>query len=268
MAFESMGSQSMGSQSKDLHIGTSGWSYPSWKPAFFPDKLPSKRFLEFYATQLNAVELNATFRRMPTASAIAGWLACTPPDFRFAAKAHQSITHFKRLKNAEDSLRFYLQSLEPMRQSGKLGPILFQIPPNLKADIPLLEAFAQLLPQAYQFAFEFRHESWFADPVYEILRKKNAALCWAESEKITTPHVATAGFLYYLLRLPVFTESQVAKISEELKNERQSRDVYAFFKHEETPEGALNAVKAARWNGLEAKPFVMPEKKATRTKAS
>lgn len=250
-----------------LYIGTSGWSYPSWKPAFFPDKLPSKRFLEFYATQLNAVELNATFRRMPAASAIAGWLDSTPPDFRFAAKAHQSITHFKRLKNTEDSLRFFLQSLEPMRQSGKLGPILFQIPPNLKADVPVLEAFAQLLPQAYQFAFEFRHESWFADSVYEILRRKNAALCWAESEKITTPHVATASFLYYRLRLPEFTEAQVTKISEELKSERQSREVYAFFKHEETPEGALNAVKAARWNGLEAKPFVMPEKKTARTKA-
>lgn len=250
-----------------LHIGTSGWSYPSWKPAFFPDKLPSKRFLEFYATQLNAVELNATFRRMPTASAIAGWLASTPPDFRFAAKAHQSITHFKRLKNAEDSLRFFLQSLEPIRQSGKLGPILFQIPPNLKADAALLEAFVQLLPQAYQFAFEFRHESWFVDSIYEILRKRNAALCWAESEKIATPHVATAGFLYYRLRLPVFTEAEVEKISQELKNERLSREVYAFFKHEETPEGVLNAVKAARWNGIEAKPFAMPEKKTARSKA-
>src|SRR5712692_2679455 len=90
-----------------LHIGTSGWSYPTWKPAFFPEKLPQKRFLEFYSTQLNAVELNATFRRMPTASAIAGWVASTTPDFRFAAKVHQSITHFKRLKDAADPLRFF-----------------------------------------------------------------------------------------------------------------------------------------------------------------
>jgi uncharacterized protein YecE (DUF72 family) len=251
----------------ELHIGTSGWSYPTWKPAFFPEKLPAKRFLEFYAAQLNAVELNATFRRMPTASAIAGWVGSTPADFRFAAKAHQSITHFKRLKNSEESLRFFLQSLEPMRQSGKLGPILFQIPPNLKADTALLEAFVQLLPQAYQFAFEFRHETWFADSVYEILKKKNVALCWAESEKIATPHVATAGFLYYRLRLPVFTETQVTKVAEELKKESQTREVYAFFKHEETPEGALNAVKVARLNGLEAKPFVMPEKKRAGTKA-
>jgi uncharacterized protein YecE (DUF72 family) len=251
----------------DLRIGTSGWSYPTWKPAFFPDKLPSKRFLEFYGTQLNAVELNATFRRMPGASAIAGWLAATPPDFRFAAKAHQSITHFKRLKNAEESMRFFLQSLEPMRQSGKLGPILFQIPPNLKADTALLEAFVQLLPQAYQFAFEFRHETWFADAVYEILKKKTVALCWAESEKIATPHVATAPFLYYRLRLPVFTQAQVEKIAEELRSQREAREVYAFFKHEDEPEGALNAVKVARLNGLEEKPFVMPEKKRAGKKA-
>ena len=116
-----------------LHIGTSGWSYASWKPSFFPQPLPSKRFLEFYATRLNAVELNATFRRMPTASAIAGWIGATPADFLFAAKVHQSITHFKRLKDADESMRFFLQSMEPMRQSGKLGPILVQTPPNLKA---------------------------------------------------------------------------------------------------------------------------------------
>jgi len=245
----------------DLHIGTSGWSYPTWKPAFFPEKLPSKRFLEFYSTQLNAVELNATFRRMPSAAATAGWVPSTTPDFRFAAKAHQSVTHVKRLKNAEDSLRFFLQSLEPMRQSGKLGPILLQLPPNLKADAGLLESFVQLLPQAYQFAFEFRHETWFADPIYEILRKKNAALCWAESEKIAAPKVATAGFLYYRLRLPGFSKAQLEKIAEELQAERQTREVYAFFKHEDEPEGALNAVVVARTNGIVEKPFVLPEKK-------
>lgn len=245
----------------DLHIGTSGWSYPTWKPAFFPEKLPSKRFLEFYSTRLNAVELNATFRRMPAAGAIAGWIASTTPDFRFAVKAHQSITHVKRLKDAEEPLRFFLQSLEPMRQSGKLGPILVQVPPNLKADTGLLESFVRLLPQAYQFAFEFRHETWFTDQIYEILKKKNAALCWAESEKITTPRVATAGFLYYRLRLPEFSQAQIKELAEELKTERQSREVFAFFKHEDEPEGALNAVIVARINGIEEKPFVIPEKK-------
>src|SRR5258708_20996762 len=114
-----------------LHIGTSGWSYPTWKPTFYPEKLPAKRFLEFYSTRLNAVELNATFRRMPTASAIAGWVGNTTPDFPFAAKAHQSITPFKRLKGAEESLRFFLQRLDPIRQPGKLRPILVEFPPSL-----------------------------------------------------------------------------------------------------------------------------------------
>ena len=245
----------------DLHIGTSGWSYASWKPAFFPEKLPSKRFLEFYGTQLNSVELNATFRRMPTASAIASWIASTPDDFRFAAKAHQSITHFKRLKDTDESLRFFLQSLEPMRQSGKLGAILFQVPPNLQADSALLGRFVQALPSAYRFAFEFRHASWFCDAIYEILKSKKVALCWAESEKIATPRVLTADFLYYRFRLPEFTAAQLQQISDELKNQRQEREVFAFFKHEEQPESALNAVKVARMNAIEAKPFVMPEKK-------
>ena len=244
-----------------LHIGTSGWSYPTWKPAFFPEGLPAKRFLEFYATQLNAVELNATFRRMPAAGVIAGWIASATPDFRFAAKAHQSITHFKRLKNAEEPLRFFLQSLEPLRQSGKLGAILLQVPPNLKADAALLEAFVQLLPQAYQFAFEFRHETWFADSVYEILRKKNVALCWAESEKIVTPRVATADFLYFRFRVPEVGEARLKEIGGELRDQANAREVYAFFKHEDEPSGALNAVVAARMNGIEPKPFVMPEKK-------
>jgi uncharacterized protein YecE (DUF72 family) len=226
----------------NLHIGTSGWSYASWKPAFFPEKLPSKRFLEFYATRLNAVELNGTFRRMPTASAIAGWLGATPPDFRFAAKVHQSITHFKRLKDCDDAFRFFLQSMEPMRESGKLGPILIQTPPNLKVDIDLLQTFAQLL--------------------YEVLKSKNAALCWAESEKIVVPKVATADFVYYRFREPEYSTLDLQKVTEELKAQSTEREVYAFFKHEERPESALNAVTVARLNGIEEKPFVMPEKKA------
>lgn len=250
-----------------LHIGTSGWSYASWKPAFFPEKLPSKRFLEFYGTRLNAVELNATFRRMPTASAIAGWVGATPADFRFAAKVHQSITHFKRLKDADESMRFFLQSLEPMRQSGKLGPILIQTPPNLKADIGLLQTFSQLLPVAYRFAFEFRHESWFSDAVYDILKSKNAALCWAESEKIVVPKVATADFVYYRFREPEYSQPDLKKVAEELKTQSAQREVYAFFKHEEQPESALNAVTVARLNGIEEKPFVLPETKAAQKKS-
>jgi len=240
-----------------LHVGTSGWSYPIWKPAFFPEKLPQKRFLEFYSTQLNAVELNATFRRFASASSIQNWVASTTADFRFAAKAHQIITHFRRLKEAEAPLRSFLESLEPMRQSGKLGPILFQTPPNLQADSALLEAFVQLLPHAYQFAFEFRHESWFNDATFEVLKsRKNAALCWAQSEKISTPKIATADFVYYRFRLPEYSKDQLNKIAEELAAQPQ-KEIFAFFKHEENPESALNATYVARLLGIEEKPFVL-----------
>jgi uncharacterized protein YecE (DUF72 family) len=244
-----------------LHIGTSGWSYPAWKPAFFPEKLPQKKFLEFYSTQLNSVELNATFRRFGSAASLQNWVASTPPDFRFAAKAHQMITHFRRLKDAADPLRGFLQSMEPMRQSGKLGPILFQTPPNLHADVKLFQEFAQLLPQAYQFAFEFRHTSWFSDPIFEILKKQNAALCWAESEKISTPRVATANFLYYRFRVPEYSKEQLQKSAEELIGQSQDKEVFAYFKHEENPESALNAVVVARKAGIEAKPFTLPVSK-------
>jgi uncharacterized protein YecE (DUF72 family) len=160
-------------------------------------------------------------------------------------------------------MRFLLQSLEPMRQSGKLGPVLFQLPPNLKADTALLETFVQALPtSAYQFAFEFRHESWFSDSIYEILRQKNVALCWAESEKIVTPRIATANFVYYRLREPEYSSPDLQKVAEELRTQVAEREVYAFFKHEEQPESALNAVQVARMNGIEARPFVIPEKKA------
>ncbi|HLK54443.1 MAG TPA: DUF72 domain-containing protein [Candidatus Angelobacter sp.] len=244
-----------------LHIGTSGWSYPTWKPAFFPEKLPQKKFLEFYSTQLNTVELNLTFRRFANTSSLQNWIAGTTPDFRFAAKAHQLITHIKRLKDAAGPMRSFLQSLDLMRQSGKLGPVLFQTPPNLQADLALFRDFAQLLPQAYQFAFEFRHLSWFNDSVYDILRQKNAALCWAESEKITTPHVSTANFLYYRFRVPGYSQDQLQRIAGELIAEGKDKDVFAFFKHEENPESALNAVTVARLAGIEAKPFTMPTSK-------
>src|SRR5205807_2489899 len=153
------------------------------------------------------------------------------------AVAHQIITHFRRLKEVEGPLRGFLESMEPMRQSGKLGPILFQIPPNLQADNALLEAFVQLFPQAYQFAFEFRHASWFSDATFEILKKKNVALCWAQSEKISTPNVATADFLYYRFRLPEYSKEQLNAIAEELGLQQQKyKEVFAFFKHEENPE--------------------------------
>jgi uncharacterized protein YecE (DUF72 family) len=165
-------------------------------------------------------------------------------------------------------MRFFLQSMEPMRESGKLGPILVQTPPNLKADVELLRTFALCLPQAYRFAFEFRHASWFSDAVYEILRSRNAAICWADSEKMVAPRVSTADFAYYRFRSPDYGQEHLEQIAEELKTQSGQSEVFAFFKHEEKPESALNAVTVARANGIEEKPFVMPEKKARAKKSA
>jgi uncharacterized protein YecE (DUF72 family) len=227
-----------------LYTGTSGWAYPSWKPDFYPQKLAQKKFLSHYATQLNTVEVNFTFRQLVKETTIANWIAETPGNFRFGIKAHQVITHIKRLKGAEDFLPRFLSSIEPLAQAGKLGPVLFQLPPNLKFDGPLLKDFLAVLPRALRSAFEFRHESWFQDETWNLLKERNVALCVAETEERTTPDVTTAEFAYYRYRKPNYTPDERSAMLQTLKEHvSQLRDVYAYFKHEETPEGALYATE-------------------------
>jgi uncharacterized protein YecE (DUF72 family) len=171
------------------------------------------------------------------------WILQTPDHFRFGIKAHQVITHIKRLKNTEDFLLRFLGTIEPLAQAGKLGPILFQLPPNLKADAKLLEDFLVTVPRGIKVAFEFRNESWFTDEVLSLLKQHNRALCIAETEERVTPDVITADFSYYRYRKPEYTgeerQAMVRRIHEHLSS---GRDVYAYFKHEETPQGALYAV--------------------------
>ena len=225
-----------------LFAGTSGWAYPSWKPDFYPQKLAQRKFLNFYATQLNAVEVNFTFRQLVKESTLQNWLAETPPEFRFTVKAHQVITHIKRLKGTEDFLPRFLGTIEPLASAGRLAPVLFQLPPNLKVDQELLAAFLTALPRRLRSAFEFRHDSWFAEETYANLRQQNAALCVAETEERTTPDVVTAEFAYYRFRKPTYTaeerQSMVGRMQQHLA---ENRDVFAYFKHEETPEGAMYA---------------------------
>src|SRR5215470_10419088 len=159
-----------------LFAGTSGWAYPSWKPDFYPQKLTQKKFLNFYATQLNAVEVNFTFRQLVKESTLQNWLAETPAEFRFTLKAHQVITHIKRLKGTEDFLPRFLATIEPLAAAGKLGPVLFQLPPNLKMDAALLRDFLAILPRTVPAAFEFRNESWFGDATWNLLKSANAGL--------------------------------------------------------------------------------------------
>jgi uncharacterized protein YecE (DUF72 family) len=230
-----------------LFAGTSGWAYPSWKPDFYPQKLAQKNFLQHYASQLNTVEVNFTFRQLVKETTIQKWIAETPAGFRFGVKAHQVITHIKRLKGTQDFVPRFLTTIQPLAQAGKLGPVLFQLPPNLKANTSLLEEFLTSLPRGVPSAFEFRHASWWTDEIFSLLKAHNRALCVAETEERVTPDVVTADFCYYRYRKPSYTAEERRAMVDRLQEHRSAgRDVYAYFKHEETPEGALYAVGILR----------------------
>ena len=236
-----------------LFVGTSGWAYPSWKPAFYPEKLAQTKFLTYYASQLNTVEVNLTFRQLLKDTTAQKWISQTPEHFRFGVKAHQVITHIKRLKGAGEFVRRFFDTIQPLAEARKLGPVLFQLPPNMKADPILLEEFLVTLPRGVPIAFEFRHESWFADDVFSCLKAHNRALCVAETEERVTPDVTTADFAYYRYRKPEYTpeerQAMVRRMHEHLAN---GRDVFAYFKHEETPQGALYAVEVLKEAGKPA----------------
>jgi uncharacterized protein YecE (DUF72 family) len=224
-----------------LYAGTSGWAYPQWKPDFYPAKLAAAKFLGYYSNRLNSVELNYTFRRFPTEKLLAGWIASTPADFKFAVKAHQTITHIKRLKECAELASRFLASLGSLQEAGKLGPVLFQLPPFLRCDLPRLKDFLAELPRGARVAFEFRHESWFSDDVFDVMRGVNAALCEAESEKLQTPNVQTADFTYLRLRKQSYSAEERAELAKKIAELTKKGDVFTYFKHEDTPEGVLYA---------------------------
>ena len=224
-----------------LYSGTSGFAYSSWKPDFYPQKLPSAKFLSFYSQRLNAVEINYTFRRLPSASTLEKWEAETPAGFLFPLKAHMRITHILRLKPSEFTEIFF-KAIDPLRSAGRLGPVLFQLPPAMKCDQALLADFLATLPRDIRFAFEFRHASWLADPIYQLLEQHRIALCLAESDKLVVPEVITASFIYSRLRKLDYSAEERQEIAgrvEQLLG--KDKDVCVFFKHEETPAGALYA---------------------------
>lgn len=228
-------------------IGTSGWAYPSWKPGFYPEKLAQTKFLTYYASQLNTVEVNLTFRQLLKDTTAQKWISQTPEHFRFTIKAHQVITHIKRLKGTDDFVPRFLATIEPLAAVGKLGPVLFQLPPNLKMDVGLLKNFLDVLPRTVPAAFEFRHASWFCDETWDALKSKNVALCIAETETMNTPEVTTAAFVYYRFRKPTYSGDEKQSMIDRIKQHlAESRDVFAYFKHEETPEGVLYALELRR----------------------
>jgi uncharacterized protein YecE (DUF72 family) len=230
-----------------IYAGTSGWAYPTWKPDFYPPRTPAKKFLEFYASQLTSVEVNYTFRALPTEKMLEGWLASTPAHFRFSFKAPQRITHFRRLRDCDADVAQLIAALEPVRQAGKLGLLLFQLPANFKADASLLTAFlavpALQASGTTRIAFEFRHQTWFSDEIYTVLRQHEAALCIAQSDDLVTPEVHTAtDFTCFRLRSSGgYSSVELDSFAKRLTALAQQRDVYAYFKHEDEPTGALSA---------------------------
>lgn len=230
-----------------IYAGTSGFAYPAWKPAFYPKNVASKKFLEYYATRLNCVEVNYTYRQLPKASTLEGWVASTPEGFLFAPKAHMKLTHILRLKNAAEFTEIFFRAIDPLRSARRLGPVLYQLPPNLKCDLPLLADYLALLPADLRFAFEFRHESWLAEPVYDLLHKHGVCLCLAESEKLEVPKVFTANFAYFRLRKGDYSEPDRARIAAQVREfAGAGRDVFVFFKHEDDPQGAIYAEELLR----------------------
>jgi uncharacterized protein YecE (DUF72 family) len=225
-----------------LYTGSSGFAYPSWKPDFYPAKLPAAQFLTHYASRLNCVEVNYTFRRLPSRAVLEKWVGSTPEGFTFALKAPMRLTHILKLVDAAEFTELFLKTVDPLRSARRIGPILFQLPPSFKCDLDRLRNYLAILPPDLRFAFEFRHASWLNDEVYEVLRARNVSLCVAESEKLEVPEVITADFVYYRLRKPEYTPDDIAGIANRARELlATSRDLYLFFKHEEDPHGALYA---------------------------
>jgi len=219
----------------NLYVGTSGYSYPTWKGAFYPQKLPAKQMLPFYSAHFRTVEINYTFRRLPTVSVLETWLDAVPADFRFVLKAPEQITHRKRLQEVGDALSGFLAIAAQFKK--RLGPLLFQLPPNFKKDLSRLRTFLALLPLERRVAFEFRHPSWFDDETFELLRAHRTALCIADAEDdLAVPIVATTAWGCLRLRRPDYDE---AALKTWVKQVRQQgwQDAFVFFKHEDEGKG-------------------------------
>ncbi|HWI39862.1 MAG TPA: DUF72 domain-containing protein [Verrucomicrobiae bacterium] len=226
-----------------LRAGTSGFAYREWRGKFYPADLPPKGMLSFYAARFPAVEINATFYRMPTVRTLEGWSAEVPPEFRFAFKAPALITHRRRLRGAGADTAEFLNRLSVL--GGRLGPVLFQLPPNLPVDIPLLGEFLSSLPDM-KTAFEFRHPSWLVEDVFDLLRRKGAALCISDRDDAPDPPVvATAEVGYLRLRRSGYTEEELQKWRETIAGQPWE-EAFVFFRHEETAAGPRLAAELER----------------------
>lgn len=228
-----------------LHVGTSGFSYKEWKGSFYPEDLPQKQYLSYYAGRFSTVEINNTFYRMPAPSMLEGWTAQVPETFRFVLKAPQRITHQKKLADAGDDVARLIEASASL--GPHLGPILFQLPPFLRRDDAKLAGFLETIPDGTPFAFEFRHESWKHPDVEEILRRRNAAVCIAETdeERIEDPGDGSADWGYLRLRRTEYENDALARWADQIAS-RNWREAWLFFKHEDEGKGPAFAEEFAR----------------------
>lgn len=219
----------------NLWVGTSGFAYKEWKGRFYPEDLPDKEMLAHYAGRLPAVEINNTFYRMPTEQLLLGWTEQVPERFRFSIKASRRITHQKKLADAAEETEYLLRTVSVL--AGRMGPVLFQLPPYLRKDDGLLASFLELLPPTVPAAFEFRHASWLDDATLDLLATRGVALCVAETEEgVDAPRLGTAGWGYLRLRRTDYGEEELAAWAERVAEQGWS-DAYVFFKHEDEAEG-------------------------------
>jgi uncharacterized protein YecE (DUF72 family) len=216
-------------------IGTSGYNYPEWRGSFYPEKLPAAKMLAFYAEQFTSVEVNYTFYRIPTEPLLAGWAKGTPDPFTFTLKAPRRITHDSKLQRCEDLTRSFCRTAGTL--GSKLGALLFQLPPTFRRDDTVLGAFLELLPEGTRAAFEFRHPSWHDEAVFDALRRHNVALCIADSEKMSTPIVATADYAYFRLRDEGYQRADIERWASVIRAQPISGDAFVYFKHEEQGKG-------------------------------
>ena len=224
-----------------LYVGTSGYAYKEWKGSFYPDDLPAKRMLAYYAERFRAVEINNTFYRMPSTALLENWAAEVPDDFRFVLKAPQRITHVQQLVDADEAVAYLLDVAGTLGE--RLGALLFQLPPPLKKDVARLDAFLSLLPSPTRAAFEFRHASWFDDEVFDLLREHNSALCIADADGgLEVPWLVTADWGYLRLRRPDYDEEALASWAERVRQEAWQQ-AFVFFKHEEAARGPQFAAR-------------------------
>ena len=233
----------------NLYVGTSGYSYKEWKGSFYPEKIPAKEMLSYYAGRLSTVEINATFYRMPQKSMLENWKEQVSPTFRFSLKAPQRVTHFKRLKETEDETKYFFETAEIL--GDQLGVVLFQLPPNMKKDLPRLEKFLQQLPATPRAAFEFRHPTWFDDDVLEVLKGRNLALVISDTDDMPTTHIdKTADWGYLRLRRVNYSEENLSEWVVRI-NQQQWSDTFVFFKHEDEGTGPKLAAQFLHLAGEE-----------------